>query len=76
MGRRCSDSKDFGSYHCNAGSRRIQTSLGITGLSVSVLEEALRQSEETNQSEMEAWLMIQMQREGRFSKLTGRGLVE
>ncbi len=45
----------------NAGSSRIQTSLELPGLSISVLEEALCRSRETNQSEVGAWLLTQMQ---------------
>jgi Uma2 family endonuclease len=41
------------------GSRRIDASTVLPGLAMSTLEQALRQSRETNQSQVGAWLMSQ-----------------
>jgi Uma2 family endonuclease len=47
------------------GSKRIQVSQVLPGLTVAVLEEALRRSRETDQSQVGAWLLTQFQqREG------------
>jgi Uma2 family endonuclease len=43
------------------GSKRIQVSLVLPGLAISVLEEALRQSWETDQSQVGSWLLTQFQ---------------
>ncbi|NJL38187.1 MAG: Uma2 family endonuclease [Leptolyngbyaceae cyanobacterium RM2_2_4] len=43
------------------GSKRIQASQVLPGLTISVLEEALRRSRETNQSQVGAWLLSQFQ---------------
>lgn len=43
------------------GSKRIQTSLVLPGLAISVLEEALRRSRETDQSQVGGWLLTQFQ---------------
>jgi Uma2 family endonuclease len=44
------------------GSKRIQVSLALPGLAISVLEEALRRSRETNQSQVGSWLLTQFQK--------------
>jgi Uma2 family endonuclease len=46
------------------GSRRIQESQVLPGLIIAVLEEALRRSRETDQSQVGAWLLAQFQQEG------------
>jgi hypothetical protein len=43
------------------GSKRIQVSQVLPGLSLAVLEEALRRSRETDQSQVAAWLLTQFQ---------------
>ena len=43
------------------GSRRIQASQVLPGLTVAVLEEALQRSRETDQSQVGAWLLTQFQ---------------
>jgi Uma2 family endonuclease len=43
------------------GSKRIQVSLVLPGLAISVLEEALRRSRETDQSQVGNWLLTQFQ---------------
>lgn len=43
------------------GSKRIQESLVLPGLAISVLEEALRRSRETDQSQVGRWLLTQFQ---------------
>lgn len=43
------------------GSKRIQVSQVLPGLSIAVLEEALRRSRETDQSQVGAWLLTQFQ---------------
>jgi hypothetical protein len=43
------------------GSKRIQVSLVLPGLAMSVLEEALRRSRETDQSQVGSWLLTQFQ---------------
>ncbi|MBD2596952.1 Uma2 family endonuclease [Nostoc spongiaeforme FACHB-130] len=43
------------------GSKRIQESQVLPGLVIAILEEALRRSRETSQSEVCAWLMCQFQ---------------
>lgn len=43
------------------GSKRIQVSQVLPGLAIAVLEEALRRSRETNQSQVGAWLLTQFQ---------------
>ncbi len=45
------------------GSKRIQVSQVLPGLTVAVLEEALRRSRETNQSQVGAWLLTQFQQQ-------------
>ena len=45
----------------NQGSQRIQESLVLPGLTIAVLEEALRRSRETDQSQVGAWLLTQFQ---------------
>lgn len=45
------------------GSKRIQTSQVLPGLSIAVLEEALCRSRETDQSQVGAWLLTQFQQE-------------
>ncbi len=50
------------------GSKRIQVSQVLPGLTIAVLEEALRRSRETDQSQVGAWLLTQFQQ----SDLTGR----
>jgi Uma2 family endonuclease len=45
------------------GSKRIQVSQVLSGLTFSVLEEALRRSRETDQSQMGAWLLSELQRQ-------------
>jgi Uma2 family endonuclease len=44
------------------GSKRIQVSLVLPGLAISVLEEALRRSRETDQSQVGSWLLAQFQK--------------
>ncbi len=44
------------------GSQRIPESLVLPGLAISVLEEALRRSRETDQSQVGSWLLTQFQR--------------
>lgn len=41
------------------GSKRIQVSQELPGLTIAILEEALRRSRETDQSQVGAWLMAQ-----------------
>jgi Uma2 family endonuclease len=41
------------------GSKRIQDSLVLPGLAISVLEEALRRNRETDQSQVGSWLLTQ-----------------
>jgi Uma2 family endonuclease len=43
------------------GSRRIDESSVLPGLSIAILEQALHQSRETDQSQVGAWLMTQFQ---------------
>jgi len=43
------------------GSKRIDQSQVLSGLEISVLETALRQSRETDQSQVGAWLLTQFQ---------------
>ena len=43
------------------GSKRIQESQVLPGLKITLLEEALRRSWETDQSQVGAWLMTQFQ---------------
>lgn len=43
------------------GSKRIQASQVLPGLTIAVLEEALRRSRETDQSQVGAWLLTQFQ---------------
>lgn len=43
------------------GSKRIQVSQVLPGLTIAVLEEALRRSRETDQSQVGAWLLTQFQ---------------
>ncbi len=43
------------------GSKRIQESLVLPGLTMAVLEEALRRSRETDQSQVGSWLLTQFQ---------------
>ena len=45
----------------NQGSQRIQVSQVLHGLEVTVLEEALQLSRQTNQAEVGAWLLSQFQ---------------
>lgn len=45
------------------GSKRIQVSKVLPGLTVAVLEEALRRSRETDQSQVGAWLLTQFQQQ-------------
>ena len=45
----------------NQGSQRIQVSQVLSGLALAVLEEALRRSRETDQSQVGAWLLTQFQ---------------
>lgn len=45
------------------GSNRIQISQVLPGLTIAVLEEALRRSRETDQSQVGAWLLTQFQPE-------------
>ena len=45
------------------GSKRIQVSQVLPGLTVAVLEEALRRSRETDQSQVGAWLLTQFQQQ-------------
>ena len=45
------------------GSRRIQVSQVLPGLTIAVLEEALRRSRETDQSQVGAWLLGQFQQQ-------------
>ena len=45
----------------NQGSQRIQVSQVLPGLTLAVLEEALRRSRETDQSQVGAWLLAQFQ---------------
>jgi Uma2 family endonuclease len=44
------------------GSKRIQVSLVLPGLTMTVLEEALRRSRETDQSQVGSWLLTQFQK--------------
>lgn len=44
------------------GSKRTQGSLVLPGLTMSVLEEALRRSRETDQSQVGSWLLAQFQK--------------
>ncbi|MBF2051116.1 MAG: Uma2 family endonuclease [Leptolyngbya sp. IPPAS B-1204] len=46
------------------GSRRIQESQVLPGLTIAVIEEALRRSRATDQSQVGAWLLTQFQSEG------------
>ena len=46
------------------GSRRIQESIVLPGLSLDVLEEALRRSREADHGQVSAWLLQQWQAEG------------
>ena len=43
------------------GSKRIQESQVLPGLKITLLEESLRRSWETDQSQVGAWLMTQFQ---------------
>jgi Uma2 family endonuclease len=43
------------------GSKRIASSLALPGLAITVLEEALRRSRKTDQSQVGAWLLTQFQ---------------
>ena len=43
------------------GSKRIQVSQVLPGLTIAILEEALRRSRETDQSQVGAWLLSQFQ---------------
>ncbi len=45
----------------NGGSRKIKQSGVLTGLDISLLEEALRRSRETNHGKVGAWLLSQLQ---------------
>jgi Uma2 family endonuclease len=45
----------------NQGSQRIQVSQVLSGLEVSVLEEALQRSRQTNQAEVGGWLLSRFQ---------------
>jgi len=45
------------------GSKRIQVSQVLPGLNLAVLEEALRRSRETDQSQVGAWLLTQFQQQ-------------
>lgn len=45
----------------NLGSRRIEQSQVLPGLAISVLEEALRRSRQTNHGKVSAWLVEQFQ---------------
>ena len=45
------------------GSKRIQVSQVLSGLSIAVLEDALRRSRETDQSQVGAWLLTQFQQQ-------------
>jgi Uma2 family endonuclease len=45
----------------NQGSKRIEVSLVLPGLAMAVLEEALRRSWETDQSQVGSWLLTQFQ---------------
>ena len=45
----------------NQGSQRIQVSQVLPGLTLAVLEEALRRSRETDQSQVGVWLLAQFQ---------------
>ena len=45
------------------GSQRIQVSQVLPALNIAVLEEALRRSRETNQSQVGAWLLTQFQQQ-------------
>lgn len=45
----------------NQGSQRIQISQVLSGLEVTVLEEALQRSRQTNQAEVGGWLLSQFQ---------------
>ncbi|MFM7449952.1 MAG: Uma2 family endonuclease [Leptolyngbyaceae cyanobacterium] len=45
------------------GSTRIQVSQVLPGLNIEVLEEALRRSRKTNQSQVGAWLLAQFQQQ-------------
>jgi Uma2 family endonuclease len=45
----------------NGGSRKIRQSDVLTGLDLSILEEALRRSRETNHGKVGAWLLSQLQ---------------
>lgn len=45
------------------GSKRIQVSQVLPGLTITVLEEALRRSRETDQSQVGAWLLTQFQQQ-------------
>jgi Uma2 family endonuclease len=45
------------------GSKRIQVSQVLPGLTIAVLEEALRRSRETDQSQVGAWLLTQFQQQ-------------
>lgn len=45
----------------NQGSKRIEVSLVLPGLAMAVLEEALRRSWETDQSQAGSWLLTQFQ---------------
>lgn len=46
------------------GSQRIQASQVLPGLTLAVLEEALRRSRETDQSQVGSWLLAQFQQQG------------
>ena len=43
------------------GSQRIQVSQVLAGLTIAILEEALRRSRETDQSQVGAWLLSRFQ---------------
>lgn len=45
----------------NGGSRRMQESQVLPGLAISLLEEALQRSRQTDQSQVVAWLLAQFQ---------------
>ena len=45
----------------NGGSRRMQESQVLPGLKISLLEEALQRSRQTDQSQVVAWLLAQFQ---------------
>jgi hypothetical protein len=45
----------------DGGSRRMQESQVLPGLKISLLEEALQRSRQTDQSQVVAWLLAQFQ---------------